>query len=454
MTAVQCDVCSHRITNEADRIFCFGGCEQIYHSKCCDLSVSAVSAVKTNIALKYFCFECRKKLTSLNDILLKCTDLFLKVDKLEASVTASESKLNLAMKEQLDVFENRLLSVVQKSIDNVKSSATVAARSYADVAGMNDVSTVQNAAKVPTQQARTTTTGSDAPDTLAGSLRSGRKRVIGSPKPPANKPSSAAAVISIGSSKPKQLMIFEQTVVFKPKQTQSVDVTKRDVRSKFNPINYAVKDVRYRDNGEVIVRCDSNELANDMVRVARESLSDKYDVDTQKPLRPRVKIVGITEKPHNLVDQLKKQNRLPELAELKLLRINEVNNTSDKSFTAFFECNAVAFDSLMKSRYVYIEWERCQVYEVVDAMRCFKCSKFGHKSSSCRNAFCCPKCSGEHNVRDCPSQIEVCINCKEQNRLRKQNEEPLDAAHAAWSRNCPFNKKRLKLAKQRIDYTS
>lgn len=133
MTSVLCNVCTQRITVEADRVYCFGGCEEIYHSKCCDISAAAGAAMKANVALKYFCFECRKNRSSLNDILLKCNKLCQKVDKLETSVLLNESKRSSDLKEQFDALENRLLAVVQNAISGYKCAGIESRRSYAEV---------------------------------------------------------------------------------------------------------------------------------------------------------------------------------------------------------------------------------------------------------------------------------------------------------------------------------
>jgi hypothetical protein len=44
----------------------------------------------------------------------------------------------------------------------------------------------------------------------------------------------------------------------------------------------------------------------------------------------------------------------------------------------------------------------------------FKCQRFGHSATYCRNAACCVGCSGLHNVKKCPSAGSLapkCCNC-------------------------------------------
>lgn len=44
-------------------------------------------------------------------------------------------------------------------------------------------------------------------------------------------------------------------------------------------------------------------------------------------------------------------------------------------------------------------------------LMCFKCQKFDHISSNCQNNETCKKCSGNHNHKECDSDIMKCANC-------------------------------------------
>ena len=86
------------------------------------------------------------------------------------------------------------------------------------------------------------------------------------------------------------------------------------------------------------------------------------------------------------------------------------------------------------------------VYDIRDryhAMTCFRCHRYGHKSTECRltvEQIVCGICTGNHNSKDCPSTEDPskykCINCT---RQKKE-----DTAHKAHSKDCIvyFNKMR------------
>ena len=63
---------------------------------------------------------------------------------------------------------------------------------------------------------------------------------------------------------------------------------------------------------------------------------------------------------------------------------------------------------------------------------CYKCQKFGHKSTVCNNKDKCGKCAGDHKTSTCKSiekinQIKIqkkCANCDK-------------IGHSAWDKDCP-----------------
>ncbi|XP_064108695.1 uncharacterized protein LOC135217034 isoform X1 [Macrobrachium nipponense] len=54
----------------------------------------------------------------------------------------------------------------------------------------------------------------------------------------------------------------------------------------------------------------------------------------------------------------------------------------------------------------------CKVYDKYHVLRCIKCQKFGHKHDLCRGELVCPKCGGEHWLRECISEVSTCLHCQ------------------------------------------
>lgn len=154
------------------------------------------------------------------------------------------------------------------------------------------------------------------------------------------------------------------------------------------------------------------------------------------------------------MSKLKKQNNIPEPSEISVTRIVKRKHRSSDSVMAYLEMDPQTFDHLMKMRRVNIGWERCPIIESIDVMRCYKCSEYGHRASSCMNPLCCPKCADGHEVKDCQSDYEKCVNCDKINKQRtSRDDDIIDICHSAWSTDCPLYQKRLQNTKMRIDYS-
>lgn len=245
-------------------------------------------------------------------------------------------------------------------------------------------------------------------------------------------------------------------MVIKPKQDQSSEVTRADVRNKLDPALFAVKLALFKENGEGSIRCENMECAQKLANAASKVLSEKYEISILKPLKPRVKITGLSDDVtgDEIVDNLKKQNNLPCSAEIKVIRIQKRESRNYNSAVALLEIDPRTFDCLMKLQRVCVGWNRCWITEDVNVNRCYNCSTYGHKAATCNNTCCCPKCAGDHKANECENNYLKCVNCDQANKLRKSSYDELhDVNHAAWSINCPIYRTRANNARQRIDYS-
>lgn len=86
--------------------------------------------------------------------------------------------------------------------------------------------------------------------------------------------------------------------------------------------------------------------------------------------------------------------------------------------------------ALLEARRICIDFERYRIVEFVSIMRCYRCQKFGHFSSSCDGEQHCPKCAGDHQLKDCKSEQTSCSNCYFEDMTA-------DCNHRADSTSCP-----------------
>lgn len=482
MTSVLCSVCIQKIIAENDRVYCFGGCHKIFHAKCSDLHSSAVTALRQNVGLKYMCFDCRKSQIDLNALKNDSTEIAATVAAMSKSIEELDTKLSETVRSQLDILQSSLMSrvkeLIEKEVSNFQSkSTTVVARSYADVARstrsipsapvVNSSSAHRKGLSTPVSAITPIATddmlcSNDNLDDDRGWLRSGKRRGPRSAKNVNNirlTPVQPDPAVVPGSLAPKSgaIMRIEQTICFKPLEPQPVEVTKSDLQQNLDPVSYAVKNVRFKESGEAFIRCETREQALRMVSAAKKVFNEKYSVEIQNALKPRVKIIGFDESvtKDDLADMIKKQNVSLHDLEMQVVRLTKNEKHKSNPMTALIEVDASSLARLIKLQRLNIGWCRCRVVESINVNQCYNCFEYGHKASDCTAPACCPRCAECHEFSECESSYYKCVNCFKHNEQHKtDSDNQLDISHSSWSTRCPILQRRLNRAKQRIDYSS
>ncbi|XP_062699458.1 uncharacterized protein LOC134284518 [Aedes albopictus] len=261
--------------------------------------------------------------------------------------------------------------------------------------------------------------------------------------------SSAVDVVDIsGTSSNKK---FGCTVRVKPIATQSNHQTKKEVRSKIDPSQMGIKSVRNGMNGSIIVECGNVNEAEGLVKAIKDKFNGAYSADIEQPRRPKIKILGVTGnyESNELMEILSEQNGIEDVQFLKVLKCIPSKKNSENEYSLICEVDAKTFELVMRKGKLNIDFERCRVMESVNLFRCFKCCGFGHKSTECKNNLHCAKCAKSHDVKDCSSDQEFCVNCIYSNKERKTQ---FDINHSSWSVDCPIYLKKVSISKSFINY--
>lgn len=462
--SVQCNVCCKAI-NVKERIFCFGGCGQVLHAKCADLTNAGELALRENLALKYMCHDCRKKQVCLNDMTEKCNSImsvlddvvnrlgkiesnFAKMDcdqyfkQCEEKMRKMVEKSAGAYGEQLRSIEKQITNSVNKNANKITSSA-VGNGSIEEYDGNPSSSSFAEVVR-----RKKTNSGTDS------ILRSGRIRntsVTGSNNSNdknvrANALEEGREMNNSGISSNKK---FGCSVRIKPAAQQSNHQTKKAVRSKINPAEIGVKSVRNGMNGAIVVDCGTESEAKGLVGIMREKFGEDYSADIEQPKRPRIKIMGVAGEysSNELIDILNHQNDIGDVQFLKVLKC--IPSKKNAEFSIICEVDASTFERIIRKGKLNIDFERCRVFESIEILRCFKCCGYGHRAGDCKNDVHCAKCAESHDVKDCSSEQESCVNCMYSNRERKSK---FDTNHSSWSVDCPIYLKKVSISKSFINY--
>jgi hypothetical protein len=242
-------------------------------------------------------------------------------------------------------------------------------------------------------------------------------------------------------------------VIIKPKEKQSSNTTRDDVKQKIDPGSIPVTGLKNIANGAIAIQFENKQESNQIKIMAEEKMGDKYEIITPMPLKPRVKIMGLSEKPEkDDVSVMLNQNKFLNNCEVKVISIYEDKNSRFKynRFNVVVEVDTENFNKIMEARHVIMKWDRCMVVEGLSITRCYKCSGYNHKSTDCKNNRACPKCSEDHEEKDCKCETNVCVNCKMANDKLNMK---LNINHGTWDRKCEVFKRKMEVARRRIQYS-
>lgn len=246
----------------------------------------------------------------------------------------------------------------------------------------------------------------------------------------------------------------DPVVVLKPKTDQNANQTMTEIKKAIDPTELNISGLRYVSKGGVLIECKNEETVNKLKEEAQRKLGEKYDVTIPKKGIPRVKIVGLHEKisETEIEARIKQQNDYinQDNACVKVVYITETKNKRN-NYTAFLEVDPTTYQEMLKAGKVNINWDRCWVYDGITVKRCYKCNGFNHKAAECKSEVCCPKCAEQHPVGECKAadnQLKCCNCSKAAEKLKLK----LNTNHAVWSQDCSVLKKKLEVARSKIDF--
>jgi len=111
-------------------------------------------------------------------------------------------------------------------------------------------------------------------------------------------------------------------------------------------------------------------------------------------------------------------------------------DTKRMNRNAVLEVGADIRKTLLSSK-SRLGWHVCRADDYVTATRCFKFSKFNHRTAECRGEVTCPLCAGTHTIKECKNDptTHKYINCATNHKHNPT--KVISADHSAWDRGCP-----------------
>jgi len=229
---------------------------------------------------------------------------------------------------------------------------------------------------------------------------------------------------------------FKMTI--KSRGAHPLEKIKQILQNKINPgeINLGVNTFKTLGGG-VLIETNSKEEIEVLDKEIQAKCCDDLEVHVHSLRKPRIIILNVPENitTTNIEDTILRQN--PELNLQKgSITAKFTYVTKKKHHNAVAEVGAETRKILLNKK-VRLGWHICNTNDYLTATRCFKCSKFNHRTQDCRGEVTCPLCAGPHTLKECKGDPTTfkCTNCENYNRHNPTKN--ISVSHSALDRKCP-----------------
>lgn len=240
----------------------------------------------------------------------------------------------------------------------------------------------------------------------------------------------------------------------KSKSNQSTEYIRTLIKTKVNPVQMKVgiKSFSELKSGQLLLEVANKEELEVIRNNINQNCGEELEAVAGKRRNPRIIIFNIAEdiSIENVVEALLAQNKELDGAAQEVKPIFQFYDKK-KNKNIVVEINSSVRKQLIGKK-IKLGWNMCNWQDYIKVSRCFKCSKYNHRAQNCKGIQTCPKCAGDHGVKDCKANAEElrCINCI--NYLKHNKDCQLDVNHSALDVNCPCHLTALRRYQTNIDY--
>ncbi|GIX87735.1 CCHC-type domain-containing protein [Caerostris darwini] len=248
---------------------------------------------------------------------------------------------------------------------------------------------------------------------------------------------------------------FLTTIRPMEKDTYSL-VTKKVILNAINikQIKVAVKNVRNISNGGILIETDTEKDLDALIEEfkKKDELTQKFSI--AKPVTRKPHIIcfnvstdmGETELTECLRNQFLEDNE----QQLEDAFIIKHHFDTKRGVNWIIEVNPTLYAKVAKGKKLNLGWERIGFKEYLRPSQCYKCGKYGHTSTYCKQEKeTCTNCGkNDHSWKNCTNKAH-CINCEAHNTKFHKH---LDTNHGCTSRKCPVQEKERQQISSRTIY--
>jgi hypothetical protein len=390
-----CGFCSNDIKELDEKVYCYGSCFGIYHTKCAKVSKTAFKVLNESCRnIKYLCDKCSNSdFGKINERL--STFLHLIREK-EDSIKTQRDNL-IEQEERLKIQESFLRNQ-EKNMNDV----------------LSEISEIKNMI-----------------EKTNGELNKQNNSV-----------KKYSDVLKKNLPEKNKLIVISSC-----DENENNKETSEKIKKSIDPTIIPVTNLRMTTKGKALIEIDNEANGEKIIEDVKQKMGKKYEIRFTKQINPQIKLIGLNEilTEEEILRCLVIQNDILNGTDsLKVIKIIE-NKRKINSFNIILEVTADLHERILLNGNLKIKWNRCKAIDNVNLIKCFKCCGYNHFADKCTNEIACTKCSGNHKFSECKNDYEKCINCLVANKNYNLN---LDTDHASWSADCKVYQRKLELKKK------
>lgn len=161
------------------------------------------------------------------------------------------------------------------------------------------------------------------------------------------------------------------------------------------------------------IRCTHPKQVNRAEELLSDYLGSEFEVNRESLKKPKILVTGIESElsPESIVADINERNFND--FESECIEIHSFTSAKSKLLNVIVELTPELYSHVRANNYrVYVGHQRCRAYDDLNVRPCYKCGRYGHCGSKCKNPECCVYCAGPHEGSKCPDPRNLkCLNC-------------------------------------------
>lgn len=397
-------------------------CDKQFHLKCVNISSVLHKSISANNNIWWSCDMCSKFCAFFEFMTEKLNNLVTEVAQNTSKLTEQEKTLN----------EIREATKIRLNLNKTPNVSGTPKRSYAKTLSDEDQVNAQQSLKT--------------------------RRIVQQPVIRDNDESILVIQAKDESLKPKLSSVVKSSLKHGVDPVQSINTT---------------------GQGKVVIHCKDPNAVTEIKNKLQTGIGDKVTVSEPKSVLPRIRLVGVddeyinaqtetvermdddndtesgnteeTKSYEQLINKLRTDNPDCFDTQSTLTVVLVKKRFNQMRYDVILSTDTTSFKKILTKQKLRIDWELYPVHEQLNVIRCYKCNNYGHVANECKQQeFTCPKCAGNHNVKDCDATNSKCVNCIRANEQLNKN---LPTNHPVWSIDCPVYVHKLEMKRKRVRYS-